>query len=225
MPTRPEVDQERGGTRPVEFARDVRELAAIIECTDVEFLPPSKRDKLDQLGGREPLVLVLAADDMSQAIAERVAGKAQATVEPSQEFLLEKLSLLQAEISRLRITSEQNEQSWQEALVRQLEGTIKNDQGQIDSAKLNLTYCRITSPIGGRVGLRLVDPGNIVHATDANGLVVIAQLQPITVIFPIPEDSLPPVLARLKTEARLPVEAYDRARNPIAVLPPAGDRI
>ena len=98
----------------------------------------------------------------------------------------------------------------QEALVRQLEGTIKTDQGQIDSAKLQLVYCQITAPIGGRVGLRLVDPGNIVHVSDANGLVVITQLQPITVIFPIPEDSLPQVLARLKTGERLPVEAYDR---------------
>jgi multidrug efflux system membrane fusion protein len=98
----------------------------------------------------------------------------------------------------------------QEASVRQLEGAIKTDQGQIDSAKLNLVYCRITAPISGRVGLRLVDPGNIVHVADANGLVVITQLQPMTVVFPIPEDSLPQVLARLKTGDRLPVEAYDR---------------
>jgi len=98
----------------------------------------------------------------------------------------------------------------QEALVRQLEGAIKTDQGQIDSAKLQLVYCKITAPISGRVGLRLVDPGNIVHATDTNGLVVITQLQPITVIFPIPEDSLPQVLARLKTGEPLLVEAYDR---------------
>ena len=98
----------------------------------------------------------------------------------------------------------------QEFLVRQLEGTIKNDQGQIDSAKLNLIYCQITAPISGRIGLRLVDPGNIVHATDTNGLVVITQLQPITVIFPIPEDSLPPVLAGLKSGQHQPVEAYDR---------------
>jgi len=98
----------------------------------------------------------------------------------------------------------------QEALVRQLEGAIKTDQGQIDSAKLQLVYCQITAPISGRVGLRLVDPGNIVHVTDTNGLVVITQLQPITVIFPIPEDSLPRVLARLKSGERLPVEAYDR---------------
>ncbi len=98
----------------------------------------------------------------------------------------------------------------QEALVRQMEGTIKNDQGQIDSAKLNLVYCQITAPVSGRVGLRLVDPGNIVHATDANGLVVITQLQPITVIFPIPEDSLPQVLAGLKSGRHQPVDAFDR---------------
>ena len=72
----------------------------------------------------------------------------------------------------------------QEALVRQYEGVVKTDQGQIDSAKLQLVYCRITSPITGRIGLRLVDPGNIVHANDTNGLVVITQLQPITVVFP-----------------------------------------
>ena len=98
----------------------------------------------------------------------------------------------------------------QEALVRQYEGAVKADQGQIDNVKLQLVYCHITAPISGRVGLRLVDPGNIVHANDINGLVVITQLQPITVIFPIPEDSLPQVLARLKTGERLPVEAYDR---------------
>ena len=99
----------------------------------------------------------------------------------------------------------------QEALVRQLEGVVKADQGQIDSAKLQLVYCRITSPISGRVGLRLVDPGNIVHVADANGLIVITQLQPITVIFPLPEDNLPQILAKLKTDRPLPVEAYDRA--------------
>lgn len=98
----------------------------------------------------------------------------------------------------------------QEALVRQLEGAIKVDQGQIDSAKLQLVYCRITSPLGGRVGLRQVDPGNIIHATDTNGVVVITQLQPITVVFPIPEDSLPAVLAKLKGGAKLQVEAFDR---------------
>ncbi len=98
----------------------------------------------------------------------------------------------------------------QEWLVRQYEGAVKIDQGQIDNAKLQLIYCRITSPISGRVGLRLVDPGNIVRASDSTGLVVITQLQPITVVFSIPEDNLPPVLDKLKTGERLSVEAYDR---------------
>ena len=119
------------------------------------------------------------------------------------------------DLQRFRVLWEQDsiakqQLDTQEALVRQLEGTIKNDQGQIDSAKLNLIYCQITAPISGRVGLRLVDPGNIVHATDTNGLVVITQLQPITVIFPIPEDSLPQVLAGLQSGKHQPVEAYDR---------------
>ncbi len=98
----------------------------------------------------------------------------------------------------------------QESLVKQLEGAVKTDQGQIDSAKLQLYYCRIISPIRGRVGLRTVDPGNIVHATDTNGIVVITQLQPISVIFPVPEDNLPKVLSGLGSGEKLPVEAYDR---------------
>jgi len=101
----------------------------------------------------------------------------------------------------------------QASLVHQLEGTVKNDQGQIDATKVNLVYCRITSPIAGRVGLRLVDPGNIVHAADTGGLVIITQLQPITVIFTIPEDSIPTVLEQLRRGARLPVEAYDREQR------------
>src|SRR5947207_2029061 len=101
----------------------------------------------------------------------------------------------------------------QEALVRQYEGTVKFDQGQIDNARLQLTYSRITAPIGGRLGLRLVDSGNIVRSGDANGLVVITQLQPITAIFTIPQDSLPGVMQRLRSGERLPVEAYDREQK------------
>lgn len=101
----------------------------------------------------------------------------------------------------------------QASLVHQYEAALKSDQAQVDSAKLQLIYCRITAPLGGRVGLRLVDAGNIVHANDANGLVVITQLQPITVLFTIPEGSLPPVMAKLKAGARLTVEAYDRERK------------
>ncbi|MCM0081932.1 MdtA/MuxA family multidrug efflux RND transporter periplasmic adaptor subunit [Geomonas sp. Red32] len=98
----------------------------------------------------------------------------------------------------------------QESLVRQYEAALKVDQGQIDAARLQLVYCRITAPVSGRVGLKQVDIGNIVHAADVNGVVVITQVQPATVVFPIPEDSLQPVLAKLKTGAKLPVEAYDR---------------
>ena len=101
----------------------------------------------------------------------------------------------------------------QESLVRQYEGTIKADQAQVDNAKLQLTYSRITAPISGRVGLRLVDVGNMIHATDANGLVVITQLQPIAVVFTIPEDNLPQVLAQMKSGRQPPVEAYDREQK------------
>jgi multidrug efflux system membrane fusion protein len=101
----------------------------------------------------------------------------------------------------------------QEALVRQYEGTVKFDQGQIDNAKLQLDYSRITAPIAGRVGLRLVDVGNVVRAGDANGLVVITQLQPITAVFSIPQDSLQSVLRRLRGGAPLRVEAYDREQK------------
>jgi membrane fusion protein, multidrug efflux system len=98
----------------------------------------------------------------------------------------------------------------QESVVSQYEGAVMTDRGLIDSARLQLIYCRITSPLSGRVGLRLVDPGNIVHAADTNGIVVITQLQPIAVLFSIPQDNLPQLLARMKAGASLPVEVYDR---------------
>jgi len=98
----------------------------------------------------------------------------------------------------------------QVALVTQYEGTIKTDQSQIDNAKLNLVYCNITSPITGRVGLRLVDPGNIVQGTSSTGLLVITQIDPISVIFTVGEDQLPPILKRMRAGEELPVEAWDR---------------
>jgi RND family efflux transporter, MFP subunit len=104
----------------------------------------------------------------------------------------------------------QQQLATQEATVKQDEGVLKSDQGLIDSAKLNLTYTRITSPITGRIGLRLVDPGNIVHANDPNGLLVITQVQPISVIFTLAEDQLPPVLKKMRAGQRLHVEAWDR---------------
>ena len=98
----------------------------------------------------------------------------------------------------------------QDSLVHQYEGAVKADQGQIDNARLQLIYARITAPFSGRIGLRQVDPGNIVHASDASGLAVITQMQPIAVIFSLPEDNLSQVLGKLRSGARLMVEAYDR---------------
>ena len=98
----------------------------------------------------------------------------------------------------------------QVALVAQDQATVKSDQAQIDAQKLNLTYAHIVSPVTGRVGLRQVDPGNYVQTSDPNGIVVVTQLQPISVIFTLPEDNLPEVMKRLHAGATLPVTAYDR---------------
>jgi membrane fusion protein, multidrug efflux system len=96
------------------------------------------------------------------------------------------------------------------ASIDQVEGVIKSDQAQIDNAKLQLTYSRITAPISGRIGLRLVDEGNMVQANDPNGLAVITQLQPIVVLFSIPQDDLPSLLKRMQSGQKLVVEAYNR---------------
>lgn len=98
----------------------------------------------------------------------------------------------------------------QDALVRQYEGAVRADQAAIDDAALQLVYCRITAPVGGRVGLRLVDAGNMVHAADVEGLVVITQIAPIAVVFTLPEDDLPALMQRLASVPTLPVDAFDR---------------
>ncbi|HUC63297.1 MAG TPA: MdtA/MuxA family multidrug efflux RND transporter periplasmic adaptor subunit [Alphaproteobacteria bacterium] len=99
----------------------------------------------------------------------------------------------------------------QEYLVRQYQGTVASDQAQIDNAKLNLAYCHIVAPVSGRVGLRQVDQGNYVQTSDANGIVVITQMQPISVIFSVPEDELPAILKRFNSGAKLAVTAFDRS--------------
>ena len=98
----------------------------------------------------------------------------------------------------------------EEKLVLQDEGTVKNDRGTVQFDQVQVDYCHITAPIAGRVGLRLVDPGNVVQSSGSATLAVIAQLTPITVIFTIPEDSLGPVAARLRKKAKLTVDAFDR---------------
>jgi multidrug efflux system membrane fusion protein len=101
----------------------------------------------------------------------------------------------------------------QQALVQQYEGTVATDEAQVDAARLNLKYTHIVAPVTGRVGLRQVDEGNYVTAADANGIVVVTQLQPVSVIFPMPEDNLPAIQQRLHAGAVLAVEAYDRANT------------
>src|SRR5579863_5298317 len=97
----------------------------------------------------------------------------------------------------------------QKALADQLEGTVRTDQAQIETAKLNIVYCHITAPFSGRVGLRQVDPGNIIHASDTNPMLILTQLQPIAVIFTLPEDVLPNVAQHLRQGA-LEVDAFSR---------------
>ena len=101
----------------------------------------------------------------------------------------------------------------QQSLVRQDEAALATDTAQVHNARLQLEYCRITAPVAGRLGLRLLDAGNIVHASDPTGLVVITQLQPIDVVFTIPEDSVPAVVSKFAAGEQLPVEAWDRAQT------------
>jgi multidrug efflux system membrane fusion protein len=101
-------------------------------------------------------------------------------------------------------------QKW---LVKQYKGTVKADEGQVENARVNLIYCRIISPVEGRVGLRLVDPGNFVQTTDPTGLFVINTLQPITVIFSVPEDNIPQIMKKIAAGDPINVEAFNRSQN------------
>jgi multidrug efflux system membrane fusion protein len=119
------------------------------------------------------------------------------------------------DLDRYRMLYEQDSIAKQQvdtqgSLVRQYEGAVKVDQSQVENARLQLSYSKVTAPISGRLGLRQVDPGNIVRASDPNGLVVITQLTPITVVFTLPQDQIPSVMRRLKSGDRLLVDAYDR---------------
>ena len=126
------------------------------------------------------------------------------------------LAQAQLDLKRYQTLAAQNSIARQQAedqvfIVQQYEGSVKQDQGLIDAQALNIAYCHIVSPITGRIGLRLVDPGNYVQTTSTTGLAVITQLQPITVIFTLPEDDLPEIMAALNAGTPLPVDAYDRA--------------
>jgi membrane fusion protein, multidrug efflux system len=121
------------------------------------------------------------------------------------------LDRYKAALDRNAIAKQQYDDQVQ--IVAQDEGTVKNDEGALANAKVNLVYCHITSPIDGRVGLRLVDPGNIVQANSTTALVVITQLQPITVIFSVAEDYLPQIEQQLRAGHRMTVDALDREQK------------
>jgi len=126
------------------------------------------------------------------------------------------LAQAQVDLLRYQKLAEQNSIAHQQYedqvyIVQQDQGTVKLDQAQVDQQKLNVIYCRIVSPVTGRVGLRLVDPGNYVQTSNSTGIAVVTQLQPITVIFPIPEDDLPDIVPQLNAGATFLVSAYDRA--------------
>ena len=126
------------------------------------------------------------------------------------------LAQAQTDLARYQKLAEQNSIARQQYedqiyLVQQYQGTVKLDQAQVDQQSLNILYCHIVSPVGGRIGLRLVDPGNYVQTNNNTGIAVVTQLQPITVIFPVPEDDLPQIVPPLNAGAVLQVAAYDRA--------------
>jgi membrane fusion protein, multidrug efflux system len=126
------------------------------------------------------------------------------------------LNQARMDLKRYQTLVQQNSIARQQAedqvfIVQQYEGLVKVDQAQINAQTLNITYCHIVSPITGRIGLRLVDPGNYVQTTSTSAIAVITRLQPITVVFAIPEDDLPEIMPQLKAGAKLPVTAFDRA--------------
>jgi multidrug efflux system membrane fusion protein len=147
----------------------------------------------------DPRPFQVALDQAQGQLAKDVAAQNDAKINLSRFQLLWQEGV----IARQQLDSQQ-------ATVGQFDGAIQSDKAQIDNQKLQLVYSRIIAPISGRVGLRLVDAGNMVHATDANGMLVITQVQPIAVIFTLPEDNLPEVSGQMKKGAQLTVEAYSR---------------
>ncbi len=142
-----------------------------------------------------------------QATLDQAAAKKnqdQATLNLQQVELNREAALLAAKIDSQDVYDQVAAQ------VAELEAAVKSDEAAIESAKVQLAYCHITSPISGRVGLRLVDAGNIVHASDTTALVVITELQPINVVFNVAEDDLPKIQARLKSGNTLAVDVFDR---------------
>ncbi len=145
----------------------------------------------------------------------------QAALEQAQGTLAHdqgQLAQAQSDLKRFQTLGRQDSIAQQQLddqrfLVQQYTGTVQTDQGTVDNAKLNLTYCHIVSPIDGQVGLRQVDVGNYIQTSTTTGVVVITQMQPISVLFSVPEDNLPDIIQRVRSGATLSVEAYDRGNT------------
>ena len=213
----------RGGTAPVVAARAKKgDISVYVEALG-NVTPLNTVTIKSRVDGQLMVVKYKEGEIVQQGapLVEIDTRPYQVALEQAEGQLLRDQALLDnanVDLSRYAGLLKQNaipEQQYatQKALVAQEEGVVKSDQGQIDAAKLNLVYCHIASPITGRVGLRLVDPGNIVHASDSTGLVVITQVQPISVVFTINEDKLQTVLARYHAGQRLTVDCWDRDKS------------
>ncbi len=145
---------------------------------------------------------------------QALLGQAQGALARDQALLREaRLDLARYTTLNQQDSISRQQMDTQDSLVHQYLGDVVTDQAAIDTQRVNLAYCHIVAPVDGRVGLRQVDAGNYVSTTDANGIVVITQLQPISVIFTLPEDDLPPIQRQLAAGARLSVTAWDRANT------------